>query len=100
MKTRLRSALLALAACLSLLATAPPASAQGPGSLDTPFNTAVSGDVYATAVLPDGKMIIGGSFTTVGGVARANIARLNADGSVDASFTASTNSGVTSVRPQ
>ena len=43
----------------------------------------------ATAVLPDGKMIIGGSFTSVGGVAHENIAKLHADGSVDASFTAS-----------
>ena len=32
------------------------------------------------------KVLIGGSFTTVGGVTRNRIARLNADGSLDAGF--------------
>ena len=35
---------------------------------------------------PDGKLIIGGVFTTVDGVARTNLARLNADGSLDTTF--------------
>jgi uncharacterized delta-60 repeat protein len=35
---------------------------------------------------PDGKLLIGGSFTTVGGFARKGIARLNADGTVDSGF--------------
>jgi uncharacterized delta-60 repeat protein len=98
-----RGGLQALTAFLSLLATCLPAFPQGPGSLDTPFNTAVSGGeghVMATAVLPDGRMIIVGSFTTVGGVAHENIAKLHADGSVDASFTASTDAAVNSVAVQ
>ena len=37
-------------------------------------------------VQPDGKVIIGGSFTTVGGLTRSYLARLNTDGSVDASY--------------
>src|SRR5262249_12916934 len=36
----------------------------------------------------DGKVIIAGSFTAVNGVGRTNIARLNADGSLDTSFNA------------
>jgi uncharacterized delta-60 repeat protein len=36
--------------------------------------------------LPDGKALIGGRFRTVNGVPRSGIARLNADGSLDASF--------------
>jgi len=35
------------------------------------------------AVQPDGKIIIGGFFTTVNGFARNNLARLNPDGTVD-----------------
>lgn len=36
--------------------------------------------------LPDGKALIGGAFTTVDGVPRNRVARLNADGSLDATF--------------
>ena len=57
-------------------------------------------NVTATAVQPDGKLLIGGRFTTLGGVARANLARLHADGSVDASFTAVINFGVGSIAVQ
>ena len=39
-----------------------------------------------TALQPDGKTIIGGDFTHVGGVARNHLARLNADGSLDTGF--------------
>jgi uncharacterized delta-60 repeat protein len=45
-------------------------------------NTTIS----AVAVLPDGKLLIGGSFATVGGQPRRNLARLNADGSLDATL--------------
>jgi hypothetical protein len=37
-------------------------------------------------VQTDGKIVIAGEFQSVHGVARGNIARLNADGSLDASF--------------
>jgi uncharacterized delta-60 repeat protein len=58
------------------------------GSLDTSFNPGTGPNllVRAVAVQPDGKVLIGGSFTTVGGVTRNRIARLNADGSLDAGF--------------
>jgi uncharacterized delta-60 repeat protein len=58
------------------------------GSLDTGFNPGAgpSNSVFSTAVQPDGKVVIGGFFTSYGGFARNYIARVNADGSVDTSF--------------
>jgi len=94
----LRSALLALAAFLSLL-TAPSARAAA-GDLD-PLNLNITGSyVAATAVQPDGKTLIAGSFTQVLGVARSNIARLNADGTLDTGFDPNANSDVYSVAVQ
>ncbi len=61
------------------------------GSLDLSFDPGVNGSVYALAVQPDGQILVGGDFTTLGGggtgtTPRNNIGRLNADGSLDASF--------------
>jgi uncharacterized delta-60 repeat protein len=42
--------------------------------------------VNALAVQADGKIIVGGWFNQIGGVARQRLARLNADGSVDSTF--------------
>jgi uncharacterized delta-60 repeat protein len=42
--------------------------------------------VLATAVQPDGKVLIGGGFTSVSGVERNHIARLNRDGTLDIAF--------------
>ena len=50
------------------------------------FNPSANGSVYAIAQQDDGKVLIGGTFTTVNGTARNGIARLNADGSLDTSF--------------
>jgi uncharacterized delta-60 repeat protein len=61
-----------------------------PGAVDTGFNPNVEPfgrSVFAVAVQSDGKIIIGGSFTTVGGTARNYVARLNSDGTLDAGFT-------------
>jgi len=62
------------------------------GNLDTTFNpgTGTNGTVYTTALQPDGKIIIGGDFTSYNGTARIRIARLNADGSLDTTFNPST----------
>ena len=65
-----------------------PASA-APGDLDLAFNPDVTGGfkfVEAVAVQPDGKIVIGGNFTHVGGTARTNLARLHPDGTVDMTF--------------
>jgi uncharacterized delta-60 repeat protein len=42
--------------------------------------------VNAIAVQPDGKILVGGFFDSVNGVARQGLARLNADGSLDTGF--------------
>jgi uncharacterized delta-60 repeat protein len=64
------------------------------GSLDLTFTNAVSSlasgandSVRAIAIQSDGKILIGGEFTNVNGVAMNRIARLNADGSLDSGFT-------------
>jgi uncharacterized delta-60 repeat protein len=61
------------------------------GSLDTIFNAGdlgngVGQDVEDIIALPDGKILIGGTFNSVGGTSRLGIARLNSDGSVDTTF--------------
>jgi uncharacterized delta-60 repeat protein len=42
--------------------------------------------VYATAIQPDGKILVAGDFTSINETSRTNIARLNTDGSLDSSF--------------
>ncbi len=58
------------------------------GTTDTTFAPGAGGDnpVFAVAVRADGRIVVGGSFVTFNGVSRPNVALLNADGSVDASF--------------
>ncbi|MBL9209712.1 MAG: immunoglobulin domain-containing protein [Opitutaceae bacterium] len=63
-------------------------------TLDLTFAPAASADVFALAAQPDGKLLVGGSFTTLAGVARPRLARLNANGSVDTDFNPSPGSGV------
>ena len=64
------------------------AFAQNPGSLDLSFDPGVGANslVYATAIQSDGKIVIGGTFSFYNGTPRNCIARLNEDGSLDASF--------------
>lgn len=45
-----------------------------------------NGGVNSLNLQPDGKIICGGTFTTFNGLSRNRIARLNSDGSIDASF--------------
>jgi uncharacterized delta-60 repeat protein len=61
---------------------------QADGSVDVSFDSAAgpSGLVRKLVVQPDGRILIGGEFTTVNNTNRNRIARLNADGSLDASF--------------
>jgi uncharacterized delta-60 repeat protein len=66
--------------------------------LDASFDAGLSPDfVAATAVQPDGKTIIAGYFSTDGGATYVNVARLKADGSVDATFAANTDNVVSGV---
>jgi uncharacterized delta-60 repeat protein len=65
-------------------------SAQTPDS----FNPNVTGgSVYSSVVLPDGKILIAGDFTTVGGVVRSRVARLFANGTLDPNFIANNVTG-------
>ncbi|MEY2490277.1 MAG: hypothetical protein QOC70_2219 [Verrucomicrobiota bacterium] len=59
-----------------------------------------SGFVLATAIQADGKILLGGRFTTVLGVARNNIARLNTDGTLDAGFDPNANADVHAIAIQ
>lgn len=71
------------------------------GSLDTSFQSGlgvrtvvsvpgfsfnIDGAVYGIRCMPDGKTYIGGGFQTYASTGRTNIARLNANGSVDSNF--------------
>ena len=60
------------------------------GDVDLSFDpgSGVNGPVNAVVLQSDGKLVIGGQFTTVRGLSRTNIARLNADGSLDGTFEA------------
>ena len=64
------------------------------GSTEAGFAPNVNGAVNGIAVLADGKIVIGGAFSTVGGVTHSRMARLNADGTTDAGFTLGANSDV------
>lgn len=70
----------------------------GNGSLDPGFVVNVTGgsaDVRAIVVQDDGQILIAGRFTSVNGQPRANIARLNGDGSVESITTFNPGTGTT-----
>jgi uncharacterized delta-60 repeat protein len=60
------------------------------GTLDSSFNLGMGSNlgpsIYTTSIQSDGKIIIGGDFTTYNGIPMNRIARLNADGTLDNSF--------------
>jgi uncharacterized delta-60 repeat protein len=70
------------------------------GTLDTSFANPMFTSIYqiySIAVQPDGKVIVGGYFSNVGGVTRNNLVRLNANGTVDDSFNPVLNGDVKSM---
>ena len=62
------------------------------GQRDFSFDpgTNCDGNIYAMALQSDNKIVIGGNFTNFNGYVRRQIARLNADGAVDATFNVGT----------
>jgi len=65
------------------------------GSLDASFNPATGGgpgSITAITVQTDGKILVGGRFSSLGGQPRANIGRLDPDGTLD-SFNPSAEGG-------
>jgi uncharacterized delta-60 repeat protein len=67
------------------------------GTRDTAFTTntgtAFNSTVESIAIQSDGKILIGGAFTTFNGVTVNRIVRLNSDGTRDTSFTTNTGTG-------
>ena len=81
----------------SPLVASDPAWAAGDGTPDTAFTvntgSGFNSSVYSVAVQSDGKIVVGGSFTELNGVTSNRIARLNADGTPDTTFSSKTGSG-------
>ncbi len=76
------------------------------GTLDPAFNPVLeSADpgnlpiVTAGIVQPDGKLLISGFFATVNGVSRPSLARLNADGTLDATFVPAAGGAALALQP-
>ena len=77
------------------------------GSLDNSFNAGAIADtannisrVEDILIQPNGKILVGGSFTNFGGIAKKNVARLNADGALDNALTADTDDTVNQIALQ
>jgi uncharacterized delta-60 repeat protein len=63
------------------------------GTTDFSFMNALAGAngvVYSAALQPDGKLLIGGTFQSVNGIAQPGVARLNTNGTLDTNFKAAT----------
>ncbi|MCX8092300.1 MAG: delta-60 repeat domain-containing protein [Verrucomicrobiae bacterium] len=61
------------------------------GSVDALFNPGASGAglmtmVHMLALQSDGRILVGGRFTALGGQSRTNLGRMHPDGTVDAAF--------------
>src|SRR6185295_11819620 len=54
----------------------------------TSFNpgAGANGPVHFVVVQPDNRVLLGGAFTSVDGIPRSRVARLNLDGTLDGSF--------------
>jgi uncharacterized delta-60 repeat protein len=59
------------------------------GTLDTTFNigTGFNGNLHSIEQQSDGKLLIGGNFTSYSGFSSPTIIRLNSDGTIDTTFT-------------
>ncbi|EKE19188.1 MAG: hypothetical protein ACD_9C00099G0001, partial [uncultured bacterium] len=58
------------------------------GTLDTTFSpgSGANDDIYSLVLQSDGKILVGGPFTTYNGTSRNYIARINSNGSLDTTF--------------
>ncbi len=76
------------------------------GTVDSPFDPGPNFQAVALALQPDGKVLLGGYFTTLKSngastaVARNHVARVNADGSLDTVFDPNASSYVTTIAVQ
>jgi hypothetical protein len=53
---------------------------------DAAFTPQATGPIQSLSLQTDGKILVGGSFTSLGGQARANIGRLHRNGNLDLAF--------------
>lgn len=77
------------------------------GRLDENFNPnpdpqadGSNATIFSMAPQADGKIVVAGRFASVGGEARSNIARLNADGSLDTAFNPGTDGEIRKIALQ
>jgi uncharacterized delta-60 repeat protein len=74
------------------------------GTLDTdfftPFNPGANGPLRTMVLQADGKIVVGGDFTTLGSKTVNHIARLNLDGSLDSGFNPGANGRVSAIALQ
>ncbi|HWM25372.1 MAG TPA: delta-60 repeat domain-containing protein [Chthoniobacterales bacterium] len=80
------------------------AKTQGQSALDG-FDPNPNGPIYVVVVQPDGRILLGGDFTTLspnGGamVTRNRLARLNSDGTLDTAFDPNSNGFISSLAVQ
>lgn len=73
-------------AALCAFCLLPSAFLRSQSPLPDDFNPGANGDVNSLAVQADGKILVGGKFTTLGGQPRNYLGRLNADGTLDSGF--------------
>jgi uncharacterized delta-60 repeat protein len=70
------------------------------GTRDTAFSTntgtGFSGNALSIAIQSDGKIVVGGAFTTFNGATVNHIVRLNSDGTRDTAFSTNTGTGFNS----
>src|SRR6266851_2225096 len=57
-----------------------------------PFNPNPNDVVYSLAIQPDGKVLLGGFFSYIGGQPHNHLGRVNSDGSLDTAFVADADS--------
>ena len=91
-----------LVACLvmgAVLVALPPRASLAQ-SADDGFDPGANFVVTALAVQANGKIVVGGFFTILGGQTRNRIARLNPDGSLDAAFNPAADDTVTALAVQ
>lgn len=70
------------------------------GTLDAAFNPNADGSIEAIAVQADGKILVGGNFTTIGGQNRSRIARLDPITGLADSFDPNSNDAVACIAVQ
>jgi len=56
------------------------------GTVDTAYTPLINGTVNVIATQSDGRVVVGGDFTSVGGTSRARLARLLSTGGLDTTF--------------